>query len=148
LFGWIIHPLSINLGLRPTTIEVGQRFLSRSRILRPMRCLIRAKIHRATVTDANPDYVGSITVDDELLQRADIWPGERVLVADVNNGARFETYTVSANSGSGVICVNGSAARLVKKGDKIIIMAFEYTDRPVEQKVVLVDEHNRFLRSI
>jgi aspartate 1-decarboxylase len=113
-----------------------------------MRCLIRAKIHRATVTDANPDYVGSITVDDELLQRADIWPGERVLVADVNNGARFETYTVSANSGSGAICVNGSAARLVKKGDKIIIMAFEYTDRPVEQKVVLVDEHNRFLRSI
>ncbi len=115
---------------------------------RPMRCLLRAKIHRATVTDANPDYVGSISVDDALLQKADIWPGERVLVADVDNGARFETYAVSAKPGSGTICVNGSAARLVKKGDKLIIMAFEYTDRPVEQKVVLVDEHNHFLRAI
>ncbi len=113
-----------------------------------MRCLLRAKIHRATVTDANPDYVGSISVDEELLQRADIWPGERVLVADVDNGSRFETYTVGAKPGSGTVCVNGSAARLVKKGDKLIIMAFEYTERPVEQKVVLVDEHNRFLRSI
>ena len=115
---------------------------------RPMRCLLRAKIHRATVTDANPDYVGSITVDDELLQRSDIWSGEKVLVADIENGARFETYAVSGKSGSGVICVNGSAARLVKKGDKIIIMAFEYSDKPVEQKVVLVDGHNRFLRAI
>jgi len=115
---------------------------------RPMRCLLRAKIHRATVTDANPDYVGSITVDDELLQRSDIWPGEKVLVADIENGARFETYTVSGKSGSGVICINGSAARLVKKGDKIIIMAFECSDKPVEQKVVLVDEHNHFLRAI
>jgi aspartate 1-decarboxylase len=122
--------------------------LSRLHMHRPMRCLLRAKIHRATVTDANPDYVGSITVDDELLQRSDIWPGEKVLVADIENGARFETYTVSGKSESGVICVNGSAARLVKKGDKIIIMAFEYSDKPVEQKVVLVDEHNRFLRAI
>jgi aspartate 1-decarboxylase len=122
--------------------------LSRLHMHRPMRCLLRAKIHRATVTDANPDYVGSITVDDELLQRSDIWPGEKVLVADIENGARFETYTVSGKSESGVICVNGSAARLVKKGDKIIIMAFEYSDKPVEQKVVLVDERNRFLRAI
>lgn len=115
---------------------------------RLMRCLLRAKIHRATVTDANPDYVGSITIDGELLQKADIWPGERVLVGDVENGARFETYAVNAKPGSGIVCVNGSAARLVKKGDKIIIMAFEYTDRPIEPKVVLVDENNRFLRSI
>jgi len=114
----------------------------------PMRCLLRAKIHRATITDANPDYVGSITIDDDLLQRADIWPGEKVLVADVENGARFETYAVSAKAGSGIVCVNGSAARLVKKGDKIIIMAFEYTDKPVGQKVVLVDDSNRFVRSI
>ncbi len=115
---------------------------------RPMRCLLRAKIHRATVTDANPDYVGSITIDDELLQRADIWPGEKVLVADVDNGARFETYAVKAKAGSGTICVNGSAARLTKKGDKIIIMAFEYTDKPVDHKVVLVDEKNRFVRNL
>jgi aspartate 1-decarboxylase len=126
----------------------GEKFLNRPYMHRPMRCLIRAKIHRATVTDANPDYVGSITIDDELLQRADIWPGEKVLVADVDNGARFETYTVKGNAGSGTICVNGSAARLVKKGDKIIIMAFEYTDKPVDQKVVLVDERNRFVRNL
>lgn len=113
-----------------------------------MRCLLRAKIHRATVTDANPDYVGSITIDDELLQRADIWPGEKVLVADVDNGARFETYAVKGEASSGVICVNGSAARLVKKGDKIIIMAFEYSEVPVDPKVVLVDEKNRYVKSI
>jgi len=113
-----------------------------------MRCLLRAKIHRATVTDANPDYVGSITVDGELLQRADIWPGEKVLVGDIENGARFETYAVAAKPGSGIVCVNGGAARLVKKGDKIIVMVFEYTDRPLEPKVVLVDEHNLFLKSI
>ncbi|MGD1061100.1 MAG: aspartate 1-decarboxylase [Methanomassiliicoccales archaeon] len=111
-----------------------------------MRCLLRAKIHRATVTDANPEYVGSITIDEDLLQRADIWPGEKVLVADVANGARFETYAVAAKANSGTICVNGSAARLVKKGDKVIIMAFEYTDVPISPKVVLVDEANRYVK--
>lgn len=113
-----------------------------------MRCLLRAKIHRAVVTDANPEYIGSITVDEDLLHRADIWPGEKVLVADVDNGARFETYAVSGKAGSGTVCVNGSAARLVKKGDKVIIMAFEYTDSPITPKVVLVDEQNRYVRSI
>ena len=145
--GLSIH-LASNPGIRPATNEAGEKFLNRPYMHRPMRCLIRAKIHRATVTDANPDYIGSITIDDELLQRADIWPGERVLVADVDNGARFETYTVKAKAGSGTICVNGSAARLTKKGDKIIIMAFEYTDKPVDQKVVLVDEKNRFVRNL
>lgn len=130
------------------TIKAGEKFLNGLYMHRPMRCLLRAKIHRATVTDANPDYVGSITIDDELLQRADIWPGEKVLVADVENGARFETYTVKAKAGSGTVCVNGSAARLTKKGNKIIIMAFEYTDKPVDQKVVLVDERNRFVRNL
>jgi aspartate 1-decarboxylase len=108
-----------------------------------MRCLLRGKIHRATITDANPEYVGSITIDDDLLQKADIWPGEQVLVTDIENGARFETYAVKGNGGSGVVCVNGSAARLVKKGDKVIIMAFEYSDRPTTPKVVIVDGQNR-----
>jgi aspartate 1-decarboxylase len=142
----IKHPMSSPFEYNKDKFE--ERFLWWSNMHRPMRCLLRAKIHRATVTDANPDYVGSITIDGELLQRADIWPGERVLVGDVENGARFETYAVSAKQGSGIVCVNGSAARLVKKGDKIIIMAFEYADGPIEPKVVLVDEHNRFLRSI
>jgi len=113
-----------------------------------MRCLLRSKIHRATVTDANPDYVGSITIDDELLQRADIWPGEKVLVADVDNGARFETYALRGDPGSGTICVNGSAARLVNSGDKVIIMAFEYSESPVDTKVVLVDGKNHHIGSI
>jgi aspartate 1-decarboxylase len=113
-----------------------------------MRCLLRAKIHRAVVTDANSDYVGSITIDDELLRKVDIWQGEKVLVTDVNNGARFETYVVSGKSGSGTVCVNGSAAKLVQKGDKLIIMAFEYTDLPVTAKVALVDEKNHFVRSL
>ena len=113
-----------------------------------MRCLLRAKIHRAVVTDANSDYVGSITIDDELLRKVDIWQGEKVLVTDVNNGARFETYVVSGESGSGTVCVNGSAAKLVHKGDKLIIMAFEYTDSPVTAKVALVDEKNHFVRSL
>ncbi len=113
-----------------------------------MRCLLRAKIHRVVVTEANPDYVGSITIDDDLLQKVDIWPGEKVLVADVDNGARFETYVVSGKAGSGIVCVNGGAARSVHKGDKLIIMAYEYTDAPIAAKVALVDEKNRFLRSL
>ena len=113
-----------------------------------MRCLLRAKIHRAVITDADPDYVGSITIDEELLQKVDIWPGEKVLVADVDNGARFETYVVAGKPGSGMVCVNGSAARLVRKGEKVIIMAFEYTDSPIAAKVALVGEKNRFVRSL
>jgi aspartate 1-decarboxylase len=108
-----------------------------------MRSVLRGKIHRAVVTQADPDYVGSIMVDQALLDDADIWPGERVLISDVNNGARFETYTVSGEAGSGVICVNGAAARLVRVGDKVIIMAFELTDHPIEPRIVLVDEQNR-----
>lgn len=111
-----------------------------------MRCLLRGKIHRATITDANVEYVGSITIDKDLLAKADIWPGEKVLVADVNNGTRFETYTVEGEAGSGMVCVNGAAARLVRVGDKIIIMAFEYSDVPVKPKVVLVDDKNQCVK--
>jgi aspartate 1-decarboxylase len=111
-----------------------------------MRQLLRGKIHRATITETDPDYVGSITIDQDLLDKADIWPGEKVLVADVDNGERFETYVVAGDPGSGTVGVNGSAARLVTKGDKGIVMAFELTDSPVSPKVVLVDERNRFVR--
>ena len=107
-----------------------------------MRSVLRGKIHRAVVTQADPDYVGSIIIDQALLDDADIWPGERVLISDVNNGARFETYAVSGKAGSGVICVNGAAARLVRVGDKVIIMAFELTDHLIEPRIVLVDEQN------
>jgi aspartate 1-decarboxylase len=113
-----------------------------------MRCLLRGKIHRATVTETNTDYIGSIVIDQDLLRAADIWPGEKVLISDVNNAARFETYAVEGKAGSGQIMVNGAAAKLVDKGDKIIIMAFEYTDSPVDQKTILVDEKNRYLKRL
>jgi aspartate 1-decarboxylase len=113
-----------------------------------MRILLRGKIHRAKVTQADPDYIGSITIDGSLLEKADIWPGERVLISDVNNGARFETYAVAGEAGSGVICVNGAAASLVKVGDRLIIMAFEMTDRPVEPKIVLVDAENHWTETL
>ena len=107
-----------------------------------MRSVLRGKIHRAVVTQADPDYVGSIIIDQALLDDADIWPGERVLISGVNSGARFETYAGSGKAGSGVICVNGAAARLVRVGDKVSIMAFELTDHLIEPRIVLVDEQN------
>ncbi len=113
-----------------------------------MRCLLRGKIHRAVVTDANTEYIGSITIDRDLLVRADIWVGEKVLVSDINNGSRFETYTVEGEPGSGTICVNGAAARLVKPGDRLIIMAFELTDKPITPKIVLVNEKNQYVETL
>jgi len=113
-----------------------------------MRYLLRGKIHRAVVTEANPEYIGSITIDHDLLTRADIWPGERVLISDINNGSRFETYVVEGKAGSGMVCVNGAAARLVKAGDKLIIMAFELTDKPIAPKIVLVNERNQYVKTL
>jgi len=89
-----------------------------------VRNMLRAKIHRATVTEANLNYMGSLTIDEELLRLADIRPYEKVLVVDIDNGSRLETYAIAGEAGSGVICMNGAAARLVQVGDKVIIMAF------------------------
>lgn len=86
--------------------------------------MLKGKIHRATVTQAELDYVGSITVDMDLLDAAGILEYEKVQVVDINNGARLETYTIAGERGSGVICLNGAAARCVQKGDKVIIMAY------------------------
>ena len=106
--------------------------------------LIKSKIHRATVTEANLDYIGSITIDRDLMERADLVPGERVHVWNVANGQRFETYTMPGERGSGVICVNGAAAHRVRKGDKVIIVSFVMTDERIEPRMILVDEENRF----
>jgi aspartate 1-decarboxylase len=113
-----------------------------------MRSLLRGKIHRATVTETNLEYVGSITIDKALMEKVDIWPGERVLVSDLSNGNRFETYAVEGERGKGEIIVNGAAALLVNKGDKIIIMAFELTDKPIKARVILVDERNHFAKDL
>ena len=111
------------------------------------RTLLGGKIHRATVTEADLNYVGSITVDQDLLDAAGICVNEKVHVVNNNNGARFETYTISGEHGSGVVCLNGAAARLVQKGDVVIIMSYVMLSEPEvaahEPKVVLVDEHNR-----
>ena len=111
------------------------------------RTLLGGKIHRATVTEADLNYVGSITVDQDLLDAAGICVNEKVYVVNNNNGARFETYTISGEHGSGVVCLNGAAARLVQKGDVVIIMSYVMLSEPEvaahEPKVVLVDEHNR-----
>lgn len=113
-----------------------------------MRWMLRGKIHRATVTETRLDYEGSITIDEDLLDRAGIWVGEKVTIADVNNGSRFDTYTLPGKRGSGVIAVNGAAAHLCSEGDKIIIMAYELTDSPIHAKVLLVDEKNSVAREL
>ena len=86
--------------------------------------VLKSKIHRATVTQSELDYIGSITIDGELLEKAGILEYQKVQIVDVNNGSRFETYTICGERGSGIICLNGAAARCVQKGDKIIIMAY------------------------
>jgi len=113
------------------------------------RTMLKSKIHRATVTDADLHYVGSITVDPELLEAADILEHEQVAVVDVNNGARFETYTIAGTRGSGEMKVNGAAARLVHHGDTIIVISYAQSDRleleRYEPRVVHVDAQNRIV---
>lgn len=111
------------------------------------RKMLRAKIHRATVTQADVNYEGSITIDRRLMDATDLLPNEAVCVWNVTNGNRFETYTVEGAADSGVICVNGAAAHLVRPGDLVIIAAYTWMDeeaaRRHEPKVVFVDEQNR-----
>lgn len=109
--------------------------------------MLKAKIHRATVTQAALNYVGSITVDPDLLEQSGILEYEKVQIVDVDNGARFETYTIAGERGSGVMCLNGAAARMVQPGDKIILMAYAQVT-PEEAKelrptVLFVDDKNR-----
>lgn len=109
--------------------------------------MLKAKIHRATVTQAELNYVGSITIDEDLLDKAGIFEYEKVLVADIDNGERFETYTIAGERGSGVICLNGATARLVSVGDKVIIMAFAQMDaeeaKDAKPKVVFMGDDNK-----
>jgi aspartate 1-decarboxylase len=112
--------------------------------------MMKSKIHRATVTDANLNYVGSITIDTELLEAADIRPYEQVAVVNINNGERFETYAIEGAPGSGDMCLNGAAARLAQPGDLIIVITYAQYDEAdldgFEPTVVHVDETNRAVR--
>ena len=109
---------------------------------------MRSKIHKATVVEADLNYVGSITIDAELMERVGLWPGERVLVVSNTSGARLETYAIPGERGSGYIAMNGAAAHLIKAGDAIIIIAFELTAEPIEPKQILVDKDNRYVRDL
>jgi aspartate 1-decarboxylase len=110
-----------------------------------MRWVLRSKIHKAIVTESEPDYVGSISIDEELLERTGLWAGERVLVASNTSGARLETYILVAEHGSGTIGMRGPAALQIKIGEEVIIMGFELTQEPVIPRVILVNKQNKFL---
>ena len=111
--------------------------------------MFKSKIHRATVTEANLNYVGSITIDEDLLEAAGIFPGEKVQIVNNNNGARLETYTIAGKRGSGMFCLNGAAARLVQPGDVVIIIAYAMMDaeeaKAFKPNVVFLDQNNKIV---
>src|ERR1700730_2741075 len=111
-----------------------------------MRWLLRSKIHKARVTQAELSYVGSITIDSDLLELTGLIPGEKVLVVSNTSGARLETYVIAGERGSGVICMNGAAAHLIKRGEEIIIMGFELSDSQIVANSILVDRGNNFIQ--
>jgi aspartate 1-decarboxylase len=115
-----------------------------------MRIMMKSKIHRATVTQADLDYVGSVTLDSALMEAADLLEGEQVAIVDITNGARIETYVIPGPRGSGIIGINGAAAHLVHPGDLVIIMSYAVLDdaeaRALEPRVVHVDGQNRVVK--
>lgn len=116
------------------------------------RTMMNSKLHRATVTEADLQYVGSITIDAELLERANLYPNEKVQVVNNHNGARFETYIIEGARGSGIICVNGAAARLVQKGDTVIIISYvQVAEEHVKTHtptVLLLNERNEIVEEL
>lgn len=117
---------------------------------RMLLTMFKGKLHRATVKEANINYVGSITIDSTLLEQSGILPGEKVQIVDINNGARFETYTIEGEADSGVICINGAAARLVQVGDRVIIIAYALMDeaeaKRFRPRVLVLDEENKIVK--
>lgn len=111
------------------------------------RMMMNSKLHRATVTEANLNYVGSITIDEDLLDAANMYPNEKVQIVNNHNGARFETYIIAGERGSGMICVNGAAARLVEEGDIVIILSYVYVTEEEARNhtptVLLMNEQNQ-----
>ena len=114
-----------------------------------LRTMMKSKIHRATVTQADLHYVGSLTIDRDLMDAAGLLPGEQVDVVDVDNGSRLTTYAIEGERGSGIVCINGAAARLISPGDTVIIIAYAAMDdeeaRTFEPQVVFVDKQNRIV---
>jgi aspartate 1-decarboxylase len=111
-----------------------------------MRLVLSSKIFKAMVTEADLEYEGSITIDTYLCDKAGLWAGEKVLVVSNSSGARLETYVISGKPCSGVICMNGAAAHLIKAGEEVIIMGFTLSDKPIDPKIVFVDKNNKIIK--
>jgi aspartate 1-decarboxylase len=111
-----------------------------------MKFVLSSKIFKATVTEANLEYKGSITIDTYLCDKAGLWIGEKVLVVSNSSGARLETYVIPGKPGSGVICMNGAAAHLINAGEEVIIMGFTLSDKPIDPKIVFVDKDNKIIK--
>ena len=116
-----------------------------------LRTMMKSKLHRATVTEANLNYVGSITIDQDLMEMIDVYENEKVQIVDNNNGSRFETYVIPGPRGSGVICLNGAAARLVQPGDKIIIISYGMMTSEVARNykplIAILDDNNQVVHT-
>ena len=110
-----------------------------------MRVVLKSKIHRAYVTGAELDYIGSVIIDRALMEKVDLWEYEKVLICDVTNGNRWETYVLPGDKGMGTVSVQGAGAKLCNVGDCLIILSFDVTDKPVEPKMILVDGQNQFV---
>lgn len=111
-----------------------------------VRELLQSKIHKAYITEANLDYVGSVTIDQDLLDKIDLWAGQKVLIVNNTTGTRIETYVISGKRATGMICINGAAAHLMKKGEEVIIIGFGFSETPIEPKCILVDSQNKFVQ--
>jgi len=110
--------------------------------------MLKSAITALTVTEADLNYIGSITIDEDLAERANLKAGENVMVINHTNGLRLETYVITGKKGSGVICMNGAAAHLIHKGDKITVMSFALDDEDISPRIIIVNEENRFMRYI
>jgi aspartate 1-decarboxylase len=110
------------------------------------REVLKSKLHRAMITEADVEYEGSIEIPSDLMAGADLWPGEKVLVASITTGARLETYVLEGKPGTGKILINGGAAHLIKAGERVTIMAFGISETRVSPKMLLLDEKNHVIR--
>ncbi|MDR0956393.1 MAG: aspartate 1-decarboxylase [Endomicrobium sp.] len=111
-----------------------------------MRFVLSSKIFKGIVTEANLEYQGSITIDSELCDKVGLWMGEKVLVVSNTSGKRLETYVIAGKSGSGIICMNGAAAHLIKRGEEVIIMGFSLSNKPIEPKIIFLDKNNKIVK--
>lgn len=128
---------------RACGLTAGPRGRSLRRMLREV---LKSKLHRAMITDADVDYEGSIQIPLDLMAAADLWAGEKVLVASITTGARLETYVLEGKPGTGIILINGGAAHLIKAGERVTIMAFGLSETPVKPTILLLDEKNHVVR--